>query len=281
MDLTTSHAGHDESLIVRFYGGDVDEDEQARALAQMADCPECADLFADLGAIAGAAVAMPVPARPRDFTLTETDAARLRHERRGWRRSLLGAGLRRSLGGSLAALGLAGVLFTSAVSLFGGVSTASTLSATDERAAVPQAASSSNQGDQSLTVAGGPAAGSAAPAVGSPPILGPVAPGASPAGDTTNGAHSGKEASFQPSLGAPGPVADNNFGAASAGPAVGGVGGVGNGVDGLQSAPGSPNQSGIDARLVWLIGFAGLFGLGIAILLAPWAIRRRARGTRQ
>ena len=274
MDRTTSHAGHDESLIVRLYGGDVDGSERALALAQMADCGECADLFADLGAIAGATAAMPVPARPRDFTLTSADAARLRRERNGWRPAFLGAGLRRSLGGSLAALGLAGVLFTSAVSIFGGA-TATSLSATDERAGAPQAASSSGQGTDSLNL-GGLTDGSPAPAQG------PVAAGASLAGDTTNHGQTGKQASFQPSLGVPASVSDHNFGAGSPGPvAAADGGGTGNGT-GFTSSPesGSPNRSGIDDRLIWLIGFGVMFGLGVAILLIPWVIRRRARGTR-
>src|ERR1035437_9593595 len=78
MDRTpaATHAGHDEMLIVRLYGGDVDESERARALDLMVDCRECANLFADLGAIAEASAAMPVPPRPRDFALTDKDAPR-------------------------------------------------------------------------------------------------------------------------------------------------------------------------------------------------------------
>src|ERR1035437_9726504 len=136
MDRTpaATHAGHDEMLIVRLYGGDVDEAERARALDLMADCRECANLFADLGAIAEASAAMPVPPRARDFALTDKDAARLSPERRAWRPAIFGAGLRPSLRGSFAALGLAGALMTGAVSLLGGLGTAtSSLASTDAR----------------------------------------------------------------------------------------------------------------------------------------------------
>ena len=70
-----THATHDELLLARLYGGDVDETERSRALDQMASCQDCADVFADLGAIAVATAALPTPPRPRDFTLTEADAS--------------------------------------------------------------------------------------------------------------------------------------------------------------------------------------------------------------
>jgi len=113
MDRTAAvtHAAHDELLIARFYGGDVDESERVRVLDRMADCRDCAALFADLAAIAEADEAMPVPPRPRDFTLTEEDAVRLRPKRRALS-GIFGPGLHRSLGGSLAALGLVGMVLT-------------------------------------------------------------------------------------------------------------------------------------------------------------------------
>ena len=66
----TAHANHDESLVVRLYGNDVDSEERSRALDLLAGCEECAALFADLGQIASATAALPVPERPRDFMLT-------------------------------------------------------------------------------------------------------------------------------------------------------------------------------------------------------------------
>src|ERR1035437_4671028 len=84
MDRTTAtHSKHDELLIVRLFGGDVNAPERARALELLGECEDCAALFADLGVTADATAALPVPARPRDFTLTEADAARLHREPRG------------------------------------------------------------------------------------------------------------------------------------------------------------------------------------------------------
>jgi anti-sigma factor RsiW len=276
MDRTAlaTHAGHDESLIVRFYGDDVDDAERALALDLMADCRECADLFADLGAIAAASSALPVPTRPRDFTLNEKDAARLRSERRTWRPAILGAGLRRSLGGSLAALGLVGVLMTGAVSLLGGASSASTLAGnvalTDTQGSAPEVANgaappSSRPAD--LAVAS-PVSASMAPV---------TAPLATAVGDTTSGSAAGKNASAQPPIVVPAPSKDFQFGPASQG-SVSTDGGWSSGNQ--TSSSNEPSQSGIDARLVWLIGFGVLFALGIAILVLPRILRRRRRSAR-
>src|SRR5664279_544466 len=120
MDRTAAtHSNHDELLIVRLFGGDVDDRERARALDLLGECEDCAALLADLGATADATAALPVPARPRDFTLTEADAARLRRERRGigflsvLRRT-------RAIGGSLVAIGLVGIVTTASVGILGG-----------------------------------------------------------------------------------------------------------------------------------------------------------------
>src|SRR5450759_211616 len=120
MDRTAAtHSNHDELLIVRLFGGDLDDHERAIALDLLGECEDCAALFADLGATADATAALLVPARPRDFTLTEADAARLRKARRG-----LGffSALRRTraLGGSLVALGLVGLVATSSLGILGG-----------------------------------------------------------------------------------------------------------------------------------------------------------------
>ena len=267
MDRTApaTHSGHDELLIARLYGDDVDDAERALALDLMADCRECAELFADLGTIAVATADVPVRTRPRDFTLTEKDAARLRHQRRAWRPAILGAGLRRSFGGSLAALGLAGALMTGAVSLLGGAgSTASTLAQTDSRAGAPEVANGASQG-------GDLAVGSTAPA--SPAAaMGPLE---TSAGVATTG---GKEASAQPSAPAPIPVSSNQFAVApQQSGSFDGAGLTGK----TTTSPDEPSRGGADARLVWLFGFGTPFGIGVAILILPWALRRRGRGTRR
>src|SRR5664280_2580823 len=113
MDRTaaTAHSAHDELLIARLFGGDVSELERDRALDVMSECGECAALFADLDGIDEAIVEMAIPARPREFTLTPEQAARLRPRRRLAAGGLIG--LRGALGGSLAAAGLVGFLATS------------------------------------------------------------------------------------------------------------------------------------------------------------------------
>ena len=135
MDRTAAaHSNHDELLIVRLFGGDVDDHERAIALDLLGECEDCAALFADLVATADAMAALPVPARPRDFALTEADAARLRKARRG-----LGffSALRRTraLGGSLVALGLVGIVATASLGILGGTAGTSGAASSDYRLA--------------------------------------------------------------------------------------------------------------------------------------------------
>ncbi len=107
-----SHAEHDELLIVRLFGRDVEDAERERALAQLAGCAECASLFADLGATAAAMPALLVPSRPRDFTLTAQQAARLRP-----RRLAAFTGWTRPLGVALSGLGAAALTLLTVVSM--------------------------------------------------------------------------------------------------------------------------------------------------------------------
>jgi hypothetical protein len=277
MDRTTStnHSGHDELLVARLYGDDVDAAERGRALDLLAECPDCAALFADMGAIAHATAALPVPPRPREFTLTAGDAARLRAERRRWP-ALFRPELRRSFGGMLTALGLVGVVLTGGFSVFGG--TAGT--------ALDQQNRSAN--DQSL--AGGGVASLAAvpqPAVtaGASPaavtVVGPEAsfgiPAAAGSGAVTDGGPGGLNPPEPSGLKAA-PTENPQFAAETAG--------NGTEADGHTNTSGSRSPeapqaaSGMDARLVWLVGFALLFGIGLAILILPSLIRRRGRGSR-
>jgi anti-sigma factor RsiW len=239
MDRTTSasHPSHDEMLIVRFYGGDVDDSERAHAIELMADCADCADLFADLEAISEASAAMPVPARPRDFTLTEEDAARLRSKRRAWK-AIFGLGLRRSLGGSLAALGLAGLMLTSAASLLGQTTNVSltSLNSAPERLAASNAPNFGAQGAIGVTVASPASASQAIPAA--------------------------VVASGETKQATPGTVTADGAGDA---------GGQG------ASLPGTTLEGSLDPRLAWLVGFATLFAIGLAIAMLPQWLRRRAR----
>ena len=75
------HATHDDVLVASLVARpqDLEPQEQAAGRALVERCAECAALHADLVALAGVVAAEPTPVRPRDFTLTSEDAARLRH----------------------------------------------------------------------------------------------------------------------------------------------------------------------------------------------------------
>ncbi|MGZ6339631.1 MAG: hypothetical protein ACXWNG_04625, partial [Candidatus Limnocylindrales bacterium] len=97
-DPTTSHdpsvhwasPAVDELLVARHVAGDVDPAERALAMRLVADCRACAVLASDLRSIAAATRKLPAPRRPRDFQLSEAEAARLRRPTlaTSWRRAL-------------------------------------------------------------------------------------------------------------------------------------------------------------------------------------------------
>jgi hypothetical protein len=264
------HATHDELLIARLYGDDVDDRERARALELVAGCDECSALYADLGAIAKATTALPVQPRPRDFALTEGDAARLRSRRRG-RARLLAIGRRRSFGGALVALGFSGLVLTSALSMLG---TAPTLMSSDARNAAAPAvgAASSNAYSQGNLPIPAPAA-TAAPdkAIGS---TGPTASGI-PGGEAAS-------SSAVPSSPALGPLASTALGqtTTSGAPAVAAGGTAGEPTPGAPSAQpwtATQSQPGSDGMPLVLAGSVIALVLGLAVLLGP-IILRRSRG---
>jgi hypothetical protein len=262
-----THANHDQALIVRLYGGDVDAPERARALDLLAECPDCADLFADLGQIASATAALPIPSRPRDFSLTPVDAARLRpaKQARGgasWR------GLTRRLGGAFAALGVAGLLVTGAAT------------ALVPAAGVPQQLASNTRDEAAIQM-------------GAADVPAPTGAGyaaQSPAGsNATKAVAAGSPSPAQNDLGSttPGPgassapVAPAHSTPSSTTLAVAaqpGTGGQSNSVAGQGLTTGqSPSGGSVDARLAVLIGSAGLMLIGLLLLLGP---RVRGRGLR-
>jgi hypothetical protein len=109
------HAAHDHFLVAALADRTddaLDPDTAALAREQVASCPACAALYADLVALATAMPTSAVPPRPRDFTLTPADAERLR---RGWRRwfGFFGSprdAFSRPLALGLTTLGIAGLL---------------------------------------------------------------------------------------------------------------------------------------------------------------------------
>ena len=270
---TTPHAAHDELLLARLYGGDVDDRDRARALDLVATCQECAGFFADLGAIATATAAMAVPPRPRGFTLSEADAARLR--RRSDDGSLHGLfGWTRALGGSMAAIGLAGVVALGAVSALG---TGSAMAPQPDRGALTVAAQSAPAAASAylpgtLTAApevngGGTKQGDATAATGlSGSPLAPPDSTAAPAASQATG-----DAAMDGSLNGPtGPTADGND-AGSPAPA--------SSDDSFtsKSTGGGSNSGGPDAWTIALAGSVGLLALGLLLLAAPRLAARRAR----
>ncbi len=86
------HARHDPMWMAALATRDPDltESERTRAEAAIKSCGPCADLFAELVAVSAAIPTAALPTRPRDFTLTAADAARLRPG--GLRRWLAGIG---------------------------------------------------------------------------------------------------------------------------------------------------------------------------------------------
>jgi len=267
MDRTAAtHSKHDEMLIVRLFGGDVDDRERAHAFELLGSCGDCAALFADLGATADATAALAVPARPRDFSLTEADAARLRRPRRG-----LGflAALRRTraIGGALVAAGLVGLVATASLGVLSGGAGTSQLASANRVAY-----------DSSAAVA--PAASAAPVAMGAVAVSSAGAPPA--ATKATEPQSQPSSASDQVAISPPPKAPDPNFGAATNGPVV-----VANCTDGTAEGAGeqalnipatpSPSESKPDARLIWLGGFGLLFLAGLVVLIGPALRRRRTR----
>lgn len=130
---SSAHAAHDLVLIAALAAraSDPSEVEHARARELVTACTTCADVLADLVLLQTALPTTATPARPRDFTLTPADAARLRAG--GWRRILgfFGSardGFTRPLAATLTTLGLAGLLVASLPGMYGAGGAATVLS---------------------------------------------------------------------------------------------------------------------------------------------------------
>lgn len=113
--ITPEHAIHDPMWMAALASRDADLSPQERTRAQAAldSCAACTDLFADLVAVSTALPTAATPSRPRDFTLTPADAARLRP--RGLRRWFAAIGSARDgvsfpLALGLTTMGIAGLL---------------------------------------------------------------------------------------------------------------------------------------------------------------------------
>jgi hypothetical protein len=243
---TTTHATHDELLIARLYGGDLDARQRARALAQVDACRECAALLAELGTIARETAALPAPPRPRDFSLTAADAARLGQPRRraglfGWQRA-------RALGGSLAAIGFAGMAVIGTITMLAPATSSGPAAYTSQEdrqgLAGPSSEPQTNtQGGSSGSPAAGGCYGGVAPeTISVCPSAGALAPGE----NTKDGQSMAPVSASSTPQATPSCCEE-----AISKPPSGGGGASG----------------GLDARLIGLAGFAAVAGLGLVLLL--------------
>jgi hypothetical protein len=290
--LTSTHATHDELLVARLYGGDIDGRDKDRALDLVAACDKCAGYFADFGSIAAAAAAMRTPARPRDFTLTEADGARLR--RSGAAPALGRLGRLRLLGRSMAAVGVAGIVLVAAATALapggtgGGGLTALPVAApamtgapgdvaalgstagpevvgTDTKQGhLPTSAATASlasvlYASAALAATALPApAATAAPAASAAPVnLGPAAAATA----ATTAVSGGDRAATSAGNGA------TDYGTASFAPAP---------VPPADHAGDNSAFGGPDGRLVALAGFGVLILLGVLLLVAPRLAARRS-----
>jgi anti-sigma factor RsiW len=196
-------ADHDEILVARMAVDDLAPRELEAVRAQVAECPACAELLADLRLIASATAQLPAPHRIRDFRLTETDAVRLRPA--GWPGLLARLGspafaFTKPLASGLAALGIAGLILASIPTNFASSgaamppdmyrdSAAGAASASQAPAAAPQAS-----GEPRTNVTSGS----------------PAAPGAGGSTDVKDGASGPKAGSSGPEVAAAPEASDNS-----------------------------------------------------------------------
>ena len=149
------HRRHDTLLVAANAAGDLSGQEAAAATTQIAGCPDCATLDADLRALAASVRTLPAAAHaPRDYRLTAEQAARLRGGS-WWRRAARALSAPRGVGRPFATafttLGLVGLLLGSlpagALPLFSGGSSGARLSAESAQSAEPSKAPEANPTD--------------------------------------------------------------------------------------------------------------------------------------
>ena len=220
--IPANHVAHDPTWIAALASRDPDlrPSERTRAEAALTSCEACADLFADLVAVSAAIPSAAIPARPRDFTLTEADAARLRP--RGLRRWIASIGSVRDgitfpLAMGLTTMGIAGLLFATVPGALSGMS--------GDAAAGPQ----------SLSTVGAPVQGAGG---GAPAASARAAASAAPAAEAASGAPAAsRDAALAPATAAPVPAesVDKYLYSTEPGSEITGEGGVFSG-DGEDSA---------------------------------------------
>lgn len=143
-----NHAVHDPTWMAALATRDPDlsPSERTRAQAALESCGPCADLFADLVALTAAIPSAAVPVRPRDFTLTAADAARL--QPRGLRRLLKAIGSARDgitfpLAMGMTTMGIAGLLVATVPTFYSAAGGAASITLSPVGDAVSQPAAAS------------------------------------------------------------------------------------------------------------------------------------------
>ena len=266
------HADHDRMLVASLADHSLTTTERAAAEALVAACDDCAALQADFLALRDATRAMPTPARPRDYTLTASDAARLR--RGGWRRLVAVFGssrdtFSRPLAVGLTTLGLAGLLLASVPSMLPQSGATSQVlstvgSAVGNGAAQPEAGAASSAGP---VPAASPAAAQA-PAVAIPSAAAP-APTAPP------------QDAYGPlaSAGSSGAPIAGDFGVKGVAPSVGRVVTRASDSASGEDLPGTNGSTASDGTLPLLVIVSGAFLLvGLALFAFRWSARRLGDG---
>ena len=271
---TAVHATHDTLLVAALADRSPTAAERVAGEALVAACSLCATLLADTAALVAATRAMPAPARPRDYSLTPADAARLRPG--GWRRWVAAFGstrdiFSRPLAVGLTTLGLAGLLVVSVPSVFQG-----------SAASGPSAAEDSSAGGASrapaLVTGGVPDVATGASGPSGAPV--PAAPGALAPGPTAAATSNAYAAAASPPMATAVPAGALGDRAApgsspTAQDATKEAGGRTNDVqpNGAGGAPASAAPA-VSAPVV-LSGALLLAGLGLFLL--RWAARRSRR----
>jgi hypothetical protein len=202
------HAAHDPTLIAALAARtpDLTDAQTSTAHDLLASCDACTTLLADLVALQTALPTTSTPARPRDFSLTPADAARLSPG--GWRRflGLVGSArdnVTRPLAFGFTSLGVAGLLLAGLSTFsFGGATqmlapvggpvemAAPAASAAPSASGAPLAGgAAASEPASAESASAAPSVGSAGQAYGTDRMSGSIAPAASD--DADGGVFSG------------------------------------------------------------------------------------------
>jgi hypothetical protein len=266
----TPHAEHDLLLVAAVVDRDPTAPDRLAAERQIAACPTCAELAADVRTIALATAALPAIERTRDFSLRPEQAARLRPS--GWRRLTAAFGaarldVLRPLGAGLATLGLAGLLLATlpGVRLTMGSSAAapSQYSTGAKSASGPEVAPAASAAPADASAAPAPAASGAfdAYAASPAPAAGSVDATGSSAGsrNVRGGADGGSPSAAPPA------ATDNRVAVVQPGPSA----------PTNNQAPQLATPGGVDIPLATVS--AACLALGVSLIALRRATRGRAR----